>query len=322
MHRIGKPNLERPSFIPKFACQNNNEQAYGISETEFRRDFTDSVEDFARNRKLSNDVVWKLFKDYYDGYHFSAESEGIYNPFSVLLAFDANEIGTYWNQTGTPDYLAGLLKRHVFPLTEIDGARRTKNQLADISIMRRDIIPLLYQAGYLTIGSYDDETRQFILRFPNIEVKEGFWSSLWENYLNIKPYRSTFDLHRFADDIRKGQPEDFMLRLQSLIADTSSETEPDKEIHFQNIMAIIFKMIGMMVRTEIHSARGRADMIAETPGFVYIFEFKTDSTPSEAIKQIHSKGYAEPYAADPRQKFIIGANFSTVSRALTDWIIE
>lgn len=176
--------MERPSFIPKFACQNNNEQAYGISETEFRRDFTDSVEDFARNRKLSNDVVWKLFKDYYDGYHFSAESEGIYNPFSVLLAFDANEIGTYWNQTGTPDYLAGLLKRHVFPLTEIDGARRTKNQLADISIMRRDIIPLLYQAGYLTIGSYDDETCQFILRFLNIEVKESFR----REFLNRHPH--------------------------------------------------------------------------------------------------------------------------------------
>ena len=129
-------------------------------------------------------------------------------------------------------------------------------------------------------------------------------------------------MHSFLDDINHGRVEDFMLRLKSLFADTNSEHEPDKEIHFQNMMAIACKMMGLSVRTEIHAHRGRCDMQIETPAYVYIFEFKINGSAEEALLQIRDRGYADRFAADQRTVYLIGANFSTQTRTLTDWLVD
>lgn len=88
------------------------------------------------------------------------------------------------------------------------------------------------------------------------------------------------------------------------------------------MMAIVAKMMGFSVRTEVHSARGRCDMQILTSDYVYIFEFKINSTASKAMEQILEKDYAIPFENDPRSVFLIGANFSTDKRTLDDWIIK
>ncbi len=88
------------------------------------------------------------------------------------------------------------------------------------------------------------------------------------------------------------------------------------------MMAIAAKMMGFTVRAEVHSAKGRCDMQIQTPDYVYIFEFKIDGTSEEALAQIVDNGYAVPFEADPRNIFLIGSNFSTETRTLTDWIIK
>lgn len=67
---------------------------------------------------------------------------------------------------------------------------------------------------------------------------------------------------------------------------------------------------------------GRCDMQILTSGFVYVFEFKIDSTPEEALAQIYEKSYAVPFESDSRTVFLIGANFSTSTRTLDNWIIK
>lgn len=84
----------------------------------------------------------------------------------------------------------------------------------------------------------------------------------------------------------------------------------------------IAKMLGLKVQTEVHSSQGRCDMHLETSGYVYIFEFKINSTPEKALEQIKEKGYAEPYGSDRRRILLIGANFSTKKLLLTGWITE
>ena len=133
---------------------------------------------------------------------------------------------------------------------------------------------------------------------------------------------SAFNLRKCLRDVNEGHPEEFMQSMRSLFADTNSEYEKDKEIHFQNMMAIAAKMMGLTVRTEIHSARGRCDMQIFTSGFVYVFEFKIDGNPEEALNQIYEKGYAIPFESDSRTVFLIGANFSTSTRNLDEWIIK
>ena len=243
-------------------------------------------------------------------------------PFSVLNAFKRNELDSYWYESGSPSYLIRLIEKYNYRLDRIEGERRTKIALKDISDVSRDFIPLLFQSGYLTIKDYDSSFGEFILGFPNEEVRRAFWTSLADHFFRGVGAEYVFNVRDCVRDIMEGNAEAFMTRMQSLFASTSSEPERNKEIHFQNMMAIACKMMGLFVLTEVHSSAGRCDMQILTDHFIYIFEFKIDCSAEEALAQIHDNGYAMPFAADMREKILIGANFLTKSRTLESWIIE
>ena len=317
----GLNNLKDISMWPEYNA------LCGISETEFHNNFVASIKIFAEEHDLSEEATWSEFKELYDGYRFASRGENIYNPFSVLNAFDSNRFGSYWYESGSPSYLIKLIERHRFMLSNLEGERRTAKQLGDISDVSQDLVPLLYQSGYLTIKGCENPSgralgEEYILGFPNREVNQSFWESLSDHFFRGYGQCLTFDVRSFLDDINHGRVEEFMVRLRSLFSDTNSEAEANKEIHFQNMMAIACKMIGLEVRTEIHSSRGRCDMQIETSAYVYIFEFKVDGSAEEALKQIHEKDYADRYGSDPRTIYLVGANFSTETRTLTDWRID
>lgn len=189
----GLNNLKDISMLPKFNA------VCGISESEFKRDFTRPVAEFSEENDISEEEAWKEFKRLYDGYHFAKKGEFIYNPFSVLSAFDSEEFNHYWFSTGSPSYLIKLVKRYGYLLANLEGERRNEAALNDMTDTGRDLVPVLYQAGYLTIKSYNPITRQYTLGFPNREVYEGFWDSLSNYFLrgyggqSISPLRQTAD---------------------------------------------------------------------------------------------------------------------------------
>lgn len=312
----GLNNLKDISMLPRY------NDICGISETEFQSNFKMSIADFADAHGIQGEEAFRRFKTMYDGYHFASRGEGIYNPFSVMNAFDDNELNNYWYASGSPSYLIKLIEVNDYPLDRLEGERRTQDQLSDITDLSDDFTPLLYQSGYLTIKGYDAETEEYILGFPNREVNKAFWNSLANRFLRGVNGSSAFNVRKCLEEVNEGRPEDFMRSMKSLFADTSSEYEKDKEIHFQNMMAIAAKMIGLTVRTEVHSAAGRCDMQILTRDYVYIFEFKINGTREEALRQILEKGYASPFAGDRRTVFIIGASFSTKSRTIDDWLIK
>ncbi len=318
----GINNLLDMSMLPKF---------YGIcgtTENEFHEYFKNSIYQFAIDNAISEEEAWNVFKRMYDGYHFADTREYIYNPYSVLNAFNDSQIGSYWFKSGSSNYLIKLIDKHPYRLDTLEGAVRTEIELGDIAGIEYDIVPLLFQSGYLTIKKtlpsmgYGNAPKEFVLGFPNNEVNTAFWESLAKRYFRSIDGNSAFNLRQFINDVNQGHTENFMLSLKSLFADTSSEYEKNKEIHFQNMMAIACKMLGLAVRTEVHSAAGRCDMQIHTTNFVYIFEFKIDGTPEEAMAQILEKGYANPFESDQRTIFLIGANFLTSTRTLDSWIIE
>lgn len=312
----GMNNLKDISLLP------NYNTICGISESEFHRDFKTSISNYSIEHDIDESEAWELFRNMYDGYLFAAKGEGIYNPFSVLNAFDDKELNSYWYETGSSSYLIRLIEKNNYRLDRLDGERRSKVVLKDISDVKRDFVPLLFQSGYLTIKNYDPITEEYTLGFPNKEVNKAFWTSLANHFFRGIGGESVFNVGDFVKDIYNGNAERFMLRLKSLFSDTESELEKNKEIHFQNIMAIASKMVGLFVRTEVRSSMGRCDMQILSPRYVYIFEFKIDGSPNEALEQIHEKHYYGPFAIDERTKILIGANFSTKTRTLEDWIIE
>ena len=194
-------------------------------------------------RTWLTDGTCRKLKELYDGYHFTPNSEGIYNPFSILRAMNSGVFASYWFETGTPTYLVTLLKQGKCDLSEM-ASTVTDVETLDSVYGDDEPIPVIYQSGYLTIKGYDPEFETYTLGFPNKEVEEGFMKFLVPYYTPIRKSAATFEIKQFVMDIRSGNIDAFMTRLQSFMADTPYELISDQELHYQNVMFIVSKLLG------------------------------------------------------------------------------
>lgn len=294
----------------------------GITEEELHNVFDNEVALLAENNEQTKEEAYKELKKRYDGYHFSENSVGIYNPFSILLALKNSNYGSYWFSTGTPTYLVELLKRFDYSLENLSGYEASATTLDSIQLNVDNPIPVLYQSGYLTIKGYDRELRLYTLDFPNEEVEEGFVNFLIPMYTSVSEMDSPSFIGKFVREVRAGKVDDFMRRLQSMMADTPYEIIKDLENHYQNVMFILTKLMGLYVQAEYKTSRGRIDLLIATDKYVYVIEIKLDGSAEDALKQINDKEYSLPFEAGSRQVIKIGANVSREKRNLEEWIVE
>lgn len=294
----------------------------GITEKEIHENLEDELHELARRQKMTYDEVCKELKECYDGYHFVEDSIGLYNPFSLLNTFDKMKFGSYWFETGTPTYLVELLKQNHYSLQRIAHEETDADVLNSIDSASQNPVPVIYQSGYLTIKGYDRRFGMYRLGFPNREIEEGFIKFLLPYYANVDKIESPFQISKFVHEVEQGDYDAFFRRLQSFFADTPYELVRDLELHYQNVLFIVFKLIGFYVKAEYHTSEGRIDLILQTDQFVYIMEFKLDGTAEEAIKQINDKHYAQAFNADKRKLYKIGINFSNKTRNIERWIVE
>ena len=232
------------------------------------------------------------------------------------------KFGSYWFATGTPTYLVNLLQQYDYNLDLMSKAEVSADVLNSVEPNSQNPIPVIYQSGYLTIKGYDPEFRDYKLGFPNEEVEEGFVKYLAPFYLSKTHNRSVFDVRSFVSDVRSGKAEQFCARLKSLFSDTPYELVKDLENHYQNIVWVVFKMLGFYSQAEYHTSNGRIDLVISTPDYRYVMEFKLDGTAEEAMEQIKSKNYSLPFALDNKHTYLIGMNFDSATRNIERYIIE
>ena len=293
----------------------------GVSEAELLRDFDKDIRALALNNGQTYEQACAQLKEDYDGYHFCPDSPGIYNPFSLLNTFSAKRYGSYWFETGTPTYLVELLRKSDYDLEQM-SREETDSETLDSIFTGDNPIPVIYQSGYLTIKKYDRRFGLYTLGFPNREVEEGFLRFLMPYYAKSDRTKSGFEIKRFVDDVEKGDIDGFMERLQGFLADCPYEMARDVELHYQNVLFIVFRLAGLYTQVEYHTSRGRIDMVVQTADYVYVMEFKLDGSAEQALQQIGEKQYALPFAADSRKVFRIGVNFSSETRNIDRWIVE
>ena len=294
----------------------------GITEEELHRDFADDIQTLAQKRNTTYEEVSKELKTFYDGYHFAPDAPGIYNPFSLLNTFYAMKFGNYWFETGTPTYLVELLQKHHYDLHRMAHEETSSDVLNSIDSTSTNPIPVIYQSGYLTIKGYDEEFGTYRLGFPNSEVEEGFIKYLLPFYTNTNAIESAFEIQKFVREVRAGDYESFFRRLRSFFSDTPYELVRDLELHYQNVLFIVFKLVGFYVKAEYRTSEGRIDLVLQTDKFIYVMEFKLNGTAEEALQQINEKHYARPFEADGRKLFKIGVNFSADTRNIEKWLVE
>ena len=310
-------NLKNISMLPDFSA------VCGISQSELERDFPEQIEALAEAEGVSGERALELLKENYDGYHFCAGSEDIYNPFSLLNAFSDKRFGSYWFETATPTYLIERLERKPLDERELDRMEYVSVNEFNVSPELTDNpIPLLYQTGYLTIKDYDRSLDSYTLGYPNKEVRTGFLDSLLAGYNGNNPSGSSFVL-RFNAALRKGDVDEALSRMQSFLAGMPNDLENKTEKHYQTIIYLIFSLLGYHIRTEEKSAVGRADAVCWTQDSIYVFEFKVGSTAETALKQIDDKGYMIPYRFEDGKRLVkVGVNISTATRTIDGWAVS
>ena len=293
----------------------------GISNHEIHTNLEEELHEFAEVQNMTYDELRAKLEEWYDGYHFTHNSIGIYNPFSLLSVFKRKEFDNYWFETGTPTYLVELLKRNHYDLERMANEETNADVLNSIHGDDQPI-PVIFQSGYLTIKGYDKEFGLYRLGFPNKEVEEGFINFLMPFYTRFNKIEAPFEIQKFVHEIRTGQPDAFFRRLQSFFADTPYELVSDLERHHQNVLFIVFKLVGFYTNVEYHTFEGRVDLVIKTADYIYVMEFKLDGTAEEALQQINDKHHALPFEADRRKIFKIGVNFSARTRNIEKWLVE
>lgn len=297
----------------------------GITEYEVHQYFNDEVEMLAQRQSLTKDVCLLALKQKYDGYTFCPGGTEVYNPFSLLKSFYEYAFGSYWFETGTPTFLVKKLKETEFDVRKLSDKTLYANEstLSNYQADNSNPIPLLYQSGYLTIVDYDAVDHVFTLAFPNEEVKYGFLENLLPEYSPASVVGSGNDVFTLRKYVEQGDCDKIMLVLQSLFASiTYTRTGDIFEHYFQMVIYLVFTLLGKFAQCELQMFDGRIDCVLKTKDFIYVFEFKCDTTASVALEQIESKDYALPFVADDKDLYKIGVAFDSKTRKLVDWVIE
>ena len=320
----GLNNLRDISLLSDFAgiC--------GITEQELEANFAPEIETLGNELGETRDATLAILKKRYDGYLFARKGENVYNPFSLLNVFASRELSDYWYATGTPTFWVEYLKAAHYNIPDLEGnVRLDESDLEANRTDSRNPLPILFQAGYLTIKEYQAMFNVYRLGFPNDEVRYGFMKNLLDGFAPTL-YGAGVAASDFARDMLEGKVDEFMTRMRSILSGipystvSSEEMVALRERDYQVSVYLIFSLMGQFVQTEVHNSVGRADCVVHTRDVIYVFEFKlwSKGTPQEALAQIKANGYDTPFRASGKRVVLIGVSFDEQKRTIGAWEAE
>ena len=293
----------------------------GISEDEIRLQMKDDLEGLAKKLEITPEEALMKLKENYDGYHFTSPSPDIYNPFSLLNAFADGKFGSYWFGSGTPTYLINMLEKFGVEPSEIGNNKVSVEDFDAPTERMTSIIPLLYQSGYITIKNYDEELDLYTLNIPNKEVRIGLMKSLLPHYVGSKAPETTTMVAYLSRDIRNGDMDTALRRLQTFLSTIPQCDNTKYEGHYQQVFYIIFSLLGYYVDVEVRTPRGRVDIVLRTKTTLYVMELKLDKSAGEAMEQIDLKNYPERFALCGLPVVKVAVSFDSERCTIGGWEI-
>lgn len=304
----------------------NNEYAgiCGITKEELLTQMSEDIDELAKSQDLTREETIAELKENYDGYHFSAKSPDVYNPFSLLNCFSTREFGAYWFSSGTPTYLIKMMRKFKVMPTNISKMYAKSSAFDAPTENMTAITPLLYQSGYLTIKGYDKFSKLYTLDLPNKEIKVGLFDSLLPNYLEgMFAQNGDVAIAQMSVLIRQDNMDGALQLLQTFLGTVPYCNVTNYEGHYQQMLYIIFSLLtGYVVDVEVHTPKGRLDIVMLTHTRLYIIELKLNKNAQAALQQINLKNYAQRFALCGKPVSKVGINFDSSTGNIEDWVIE
>lgn len=310
-------NLNDLTIDPNYATM------LGYTQEELEQNFVAYIDEallvfphYIRQELLDKIRLW------YNGYSWDGKNT-LYNPFGILLFLSKKDFQGYWFDTGTPTFLVKkIIEQGSFNLDNIEADINFLNQY---SLDNVELTSLLFQTGYLTIKE-KREDGELVLSYPNYEVRMAMYTFLIDDMGHTQGGGGVTVRH-----LKKAFMDNNLDRVESILTALFAGLSFDVYTHqtiqqvegfYHGLIHILFKCLGLYIQSEVHTAKGRADCVVETPTHIYLLEFKINSDAQTAFQQIIHKKYALQYGADRRIKIGIGVNFNSTSRELDDWKID
>ena len=309
-------NLKNISMLPAFAA------ICGISKEEVCTQMADYLDEFAEEKQKSREEIFTLLKRQYDGYHFTAPSPDIFNPFSLLNSLQDKMFRSYWFESGTPTYLIEKLKEfHVLPSMLKPSWTAASDFDAPTNSMA-SIMPLLYQAGYFTIKEYDEMSDLYLLDLPNKEIRIGLLQSLLPNYVQRDSYKGNSTVGLMYKALLQDDLDEMLRLLQTYLLTIPQCDNTNYEGHYQQLLYVIFSLMGRYVDVEVRTSNGRVDMVMNAGNTLYLFELKLNKSADAAMQQINLKDYPSRFVLCGLPIVKVGMNFDMERHTIEDWKIE
>jgi len=291
----------------------------GITEGELQKYFEDHIAALATKKEIPPEALLAQIRRWYNGFCFAPEAENVYNPFSTLLLFQGKRFTNYWFETATPTFLINLIHQNNYDVESLHNIQVSEMAFSTYHIKQLEIIPLMVQAGYLTIKEYDEATQIYTLSYPNYEVENAFLVYLLDAFSYTQQGLSESHLVKMVEALRVGNLNTFFTTLKVLFANIVYDLHLKNEKYYQTIFYLVFKLIGLRIDAEVKTNSGRIDAVVELIDHIYIFEFKLDKSAMVALDQIKNNAYYEKYLLHGKLITQVGANFNSDQRTITGW---
>ena len=294
----------------------------GITTEEVLAQMPDYLDRLALATRKTREETLDALKRRYDGYHFTWPSPDIFNPFSLILAFAKNKINSYWFESGTPTFLIEKMREFNVVPSMLKPTMSMVSAFDAPTESMSSIIPLLYQGGYFTIKDYDDLTDLYVLDVPNTEIRIGLMESLLPNYIQIDSYKGVSTVAHMYSALYNEDLDGMLSLLQAYLLTIPYCNDANSEGHYQQLLYVIFSLMGRYVDVEVHTATGRVDMVMRTDKSLYLFELKLNMSAEAAMRQIDLNDYASKFALCGLPVIKVGISFDAERRTIGDWKIE
>ncbi|AEH44599.1 AAA-ATPase [Thermodesulfatator indicus DSM 15286] len=301
----GLNNLEDITISPSFAT------ICGYTQSEFEKTFADRLEG------VDLDEV----RRWYNGYSWLGEP--VYNPFDILLFLKEKIFRPYWFETGTPTFLIKLLFEKRYCLPDLENLEAGEELIESFEVENIKLETLLFQTGYLTIAEKIEllpGEAVYKLKYPNIEVKKALADHVL-NYIFEDISTKTHNKTKLARILISGDVPLLLEVFKAIFAGIPHDWYRKTELHryegfYASVFYAYFAALGLDVRVEDSTSKGRLDMAVRFEDRCYLFEFKVVEIEPEgrALEQLKAKKYHEKYLTGCGKIYLIGIEFSQKER--------
>ena len=310
-------NLENISMLEQYAA------VCGITEEEILTQMSPDLDILAGRLGLSREDTFARLKAKYDGYHFTWPSPDIYNPFSLIRAFANAKLDSYWFGSGTPTYLIEMIRKfRMTPIQLGETCKAGKDEFDTPTERLSSIIPLLYQSGYYTIKKGIPAIESYTLGIPNQEVRIGLFRSLIPYYVTPDTISASSTLITMAECLLEDDMDGALKAMQTFLGTVPYTDNTGYEGHWQQVLYIIFSLLGYFADVEVRTPKGRVDMVMRTATKLYLVELKLDAGADAAMQQIDLKQYPERFALCGLPVVKVAIDFDRETHNISGWKIS